>query len=225
MSQGTQLGPFETLESTKTYSEKYYHTANDLFCSVCFASHGPRSPAIPVSYLSIDVLHFVFYPDKSATRLTNRMAVEDCAKCRSKYAHTVKLQIEWYLEVPRGLRPSGIQTGLFVACWTNFVPKIYHLFTQPPIINHFFILQGEEGRKEQEQKMGKGNTSKVNKTQVFMYLEHLNRTNCYLLSRFWSKKIWPFQLSFWEVQFLITPERRRQEGAGAENGNSFPSKS
>ena len=51
-----------------------------------------------------------------------------------------------------------------------------------------------------------------------MYLEHLNRTNCYLLSRFWSKKFWPFQLSFWEVQFLITPERRRKEGAGAEKG-------
>ena len=28
----------------------------------------------------------------------------------------------------------------------------------------------------------------------------------------------PFYPSYWEVQFLITPERRRKEGAGAENG-------
>ena len=30
--------------------------------------------------------------------------------------------------------------------------KFSHLFTQPPIINHFFILQGEDGRKEQGQR-------------------------------------------------------------------------
>ena len=36
--------------------------------------------------------------------------------------------------------------------------KLFHHFTQPPILNHFFILQG---RRQQGQKRGKGDFSKV----------------------------------------------------------------
>ena len=35
----------------------------------------------------------------------------------------------------------------------------------PPIINHFFILQREEGRKRQGLNIGKGNSSKVDETE------------------------------------------------------------
>ena len=65
----------------------------------------------------------------------------------------------------RGFWLWGIQTGQFAACWTVFVPEFFHLFTQPPIINHFCIMGREEGRKELGQKIGKGNSSKVNDTK------------------------------------------------------------
>ena len=47
----------------------------------------------------------------------------------------------------RGFWPWGIQTGLFTACVNDFVPKKFQLCTQPPIINHFFIMG--RGRKEE----------------------------------------------------------------------------
>ena len=61
----------------------------------------------------------------------------------------------------RGSWPWGIQTGPFAACENDFVPSNFHLFTMPPIIDHFLLPQREEGRKEQGQKMGKGNSPKV----------------------------------------------------------------
>ena len=51
----------------------------------------------------------------------------------------------------RGSWPWGIQTGPLTACWADFVPKNFHLFTLPPIITQFFILQ-----RERERKAGKG---------------------------------------------------------------------
>ena len=32
---------------------------------------------------------------------------------------------------------------------TYFVPKMFDLFTQPPIFNHFVILQGKEKEKKE----------------------------------------------------------------------------
>ena len=67
-------------------------------------------------------------------------------------------------------------------------------------------------------KWGKRNHPKVNETQGFLILEHSNWTICSLLGWFSSKIVSPFYRSYWEVQFLITPERGSKEGAGAENG-------
>ena len=47
----------------------------------------------------------------------------------------------------RGFSTYNIQIGPFAACWADFVPKMFHLFPQPPIINHF-SLPFERGRKE-----------------------------------------------------------------------------
>ena len=66
------------------------------------------------------------------------------------------------LMTPRGFWPWDIQTGLFAAYQTDFVPKNVRLFPQPPIINQFFILQREEGGKQQGQKMWRGNSSIFN---------------------------------------------------------------
>ena len=30
---------------------------------------------------------------------------------------------------------------------TNFIPKIFQFFMQPPVINHFFILHRQEGKE------------------------------------------------------------------------------
>ena len=62
--------------------------------------------------------------------------------------------------------------------------------------------------------MGKGNSSKVNETQVLMTLGHSNWTACRTDV---IKKI-PFYPASHNKQFLITPERGRKEGAGAEHG-------
>ena len=59
--------------------------------------------------------------------------------------------------------------------------KKVHLFTQPPIINHFLLVQREEGRKEQGLKIGKGNSSKVDETKGCVTLGHSNWTICSLL--------------------------------------------
>ena len=56
----------------------------------------------------------------------------------------------------------------------------FHLFTQPSIISHFFIVQGQEGGKEGRAgaKKGKENSSKLNDSKRW-YL-------------FISKIVWPF---------------------------------
>ena len=92
------------------------------------------------------------------------------------------------------------------------------LFSLPYIINHFLLPQREEGRKGQGLKRGHGNSRKVNETQGFLTLGHSNWTICSLLSWFCSIKFPTFSLSFWGVQFLITPGRGRKEAAGAEMG-------
>ena len=76
--------------------------------------------------------------------------------------------------------------------------------------------------------MGKGNSSKVNETQGFLTLGHSNWIICSLLSWFCSKNFQPSWLSYWEVQFLITPERGRKEGRkeqGQKMGKRDSSKS
>ena len=55
-------------------------------------------------------------------------------------------------------------------------------------------------------KWGKRNHPKVNETQGFLTLGHSNWTICSLLSWFCPKFCPPFYSSYWEVQFLITPE-------------------
>ena len=47
---------------------------------------------------------------------------------------------------PSSFRPWGIQTGPFAACLADFFPNNFHLFTQTPIINHFLLLQRQDGR-------------------------------------------------------------------------------
>ena len=84
-----------------------------------------------------------------------------------------------------------------------------------------FILGGPISyypRERKEGKWGKGKHPKVNETLGFQTLGHSNWTTCSLLSWFCSKMFPLFYLSYWEVQFLITPERGRKEAAGAEIG-------
>ena len=69
--------------------------------------------------------------------------------------------------------------------------------------------------------MGKGKLPKVNETLGFQTQGHENWTIWSLLNWFCSKN----NLSYWELQFLIIPERGRKEGAGAENGRREASKS
>ena len=68
-----------------------------------------------------------------------------------------------------------------------FCSRIFPAFTQPPIINHFFLPQREEGMK-----MGKRNSPKVNEIQGFLTLGHSNWTICRLLSWFCSNFSPPF---------------------------------
>ena len=84
--------------------------------------------------------------------------------------------------------------------------------------SNYLLPQREEERKGQGQKIRKGIHSKVDETQGFLYLGLSNWTICSLWNWLCSKKCPPFYFSYWEVQFLITPERGRKEGAGAENG-------
>ena len=58
----------------------------------------------------------------------------------------------------------------------------------------------------------------MNEAQGFLTLGNSNWTICSLLRWFCSKKFPPFCFSYWEVQFLITPERGRKEGASTEYG-------
>ena len=46
----------------------------------------------------------------------------------------------------KGFSMWSIRTGLFAACWTDFVPKFFHLFSQPPIINQFLLPQRGRSR-------------------------------------------------------------------------------
>ena len=41
---------------------------------------------------------------------------------------------------------GNLQKWMTPRGWTDFVPKMFHLFTQPHILNHFFILHRQEGR-------------------------------------------------------------------------------
>ena len=64
-----------------------------------------------------------------------------------------------------------------------FCSKIFSRFyPASPIMNHFFILQREEGRKQQGQKMGNGNSSKVDETKGFLTLGHSNWNICSLFN-------------------------------------------
>ena len=51
------------------------------------------------------------------------------------------------------------------------------------MINHFFFM-GRQGRKQHEQKMGKGNSSKVDDTKGLLTLGHSNWT-IYSLLNWW----------------------------------------
>ena len=114
----------------------------------------------------------------------------------------------------RGLCPWGIQTGPFAACQAYFCPKCFHLLP--------FILRGPISNYPRERKEGrkvaKRNLPKVNETQGFLYLGQSNWTICSLLSWFDPKNFPHFSPALHNKPFLITPERRRKEGAGAENG-------
>ena len=51
--------------------------------------------------------------------------------------------------VPKWMRHGGfftwgLQIGSFAACWADFVPKMLHLFSQLPIIDHFVLPQREK---------------------------------------------------------------------------------
>ena len=83
-----------------------------------------------------------------------------------------------------------------------------------------FLITAERGRKEGAgaENGGKGNPPNVNETQGFLTLGHLNWTNCSLLGSLCHKNVPSLYLSWWELPFLITAERGRKEGAGAENG-------
>ena len=58
----------------------------------------------------------------------------------------------------------------------------------------------------------------MNDTKWFLTSGHSNWTICSQLNWFCSEIFPHFYPSYWEVQFLITPERGRKEAAGAENG-------
>ena len=93
---------------------------------------------------------------------------------------------------------------------------LFHKFS----ISLTFILGGPISYYPRERKEGRSRGwkwGKGNETQGFLTLGHSNWTICSLLSWFCSKNVQPFWLSYWEVQFLINPERGRKEEAGAEN--------
>ena len=99
-------------------------------------------------------------------------------------------------------------------CSENFPPFF------PATHNKPFLITPERGRKDQEQKMGKGNYPMVNETQGFVTLGYSNWTICSLLSWFCAKSFPPFYPAPHNKPFLITPERARNEQSGAEKGNS-----
>ena len=61
-------------------------------------------------------------------------------------------------------------------------------------------------------------STKQDETKGFLYLGHPNWTIFSLCSWFCPKIFPPFYHSYWEVRFLITPKKGREEWAGAENG-------
>ena len=79
-----------------------------------------------------------------------------------------------------------------------------------------------------EDKRARENISQQDDRKWFLTLGHSNWTICSLLSRFCSKNFPLVYLLYWEVQFLITPERGRKVlsvAAGPENGGRESPKS
>ena len=73
--------------------------------------------------------------------------------------------------------------------------------------------------------MGKGIHSKMDETQWFMYLGHSNWTIHSLLSRFCSKKVSPFYLSYWErSNFLLPQKKEEMKQQGQKMGKGIHSK-
>ena len=62
-------------------------------------------------------------------------------------------------------------------------------------------------------------------TDWFLTLGYSNWTICNLLKKFCPKMFPPFNPASHNKSFLITPERGRKEGTGAENGERELSKS
>ena len=75
----------------------------------------------------------------------------------------------------------------------------------------------QEGGKLQGQKMGKGNSSKVNDTKGFLTLRHSNWTICNLFSSFCSK-IFPLFTQPPIINNFFFMGRKKREAAGPENG-------
>ena len=126
--------------------------------------------------------------------------------------------------------------GIFQKWMRHRAYKLDNLQPVKPISSQYvytflpFILGGPISYYPRERKEGrsrcwkweKENPPKVNETQWFLDLGHTNWTICSLLSRFCPKKIPTFCLSYWEVQYLITPRERkegRSRGGKWEKGN------
>ena len=77
-------------------------------------------------------------------------------------------------------------------------PSSWSLYWELP-----FLITPEKGKWE------KGNLPKLDYTQGFLYLRHLNWTICSKLSLFCSKIFPSSWYLYWELPFLITPEPDR----------------
>ena len=99
----------------------------------------------------------------------------------------------------RSFWPGSIKNGPFATCSTDFVPIVFHLFTHPPIINHFLLPMQERGRLI----MGNWNSPNLSETWGFECLGHSNWTICSLLSQFYSLNFPTSTSLYWGVQFLL----------------------
>ena len=118
----------------------------------------------------------------------------------------------------RGFRPRGIQTGPFAACQTDFVPKNVHLF--PASHNKPFLITPERGRKELRKEHGLKIGKYNNEWDTGFFLPWCIQTGPFgaCQTDFVPKHFHLFtRPPIITKPFLITPERGRKEGAGAEN--------